>query len=338
MYVKRKAALFLSLFTLLTFSSYLVAIDPLPSWNDGQAKRTIIQFVEEVTKEESKNYVPPHERIATFDEDGTLWVEQPAYTQFFFTVDSIKSQANKHPEWKDKEPYKSIIEGNRDLLEIFTLQDIEKLVVVTHSGMSVEIFHQLVSSWLDKAVHPRFKVPFTELVYQPMLELMHYLRDNEFDVYIASGGGQEFIRAFAQKVYGIPPSHVIGTAGKVKYEYREGRPVLIKLPDLMFVNDKDGKPEGINLMIGKRPLAAFGNSIGDQQMLEWTQGNPRKNLQLLVHHDDAVREYAYGPDSKIGTFSNELMAEAQKQRWIVVSMKNDWRVIFPWEKFPPTTK
>lgn len=318
-------------FCLFFFLFTYLDAEILSSWNDGSAKNAIIKFVEEVTTEGNKSFIPKEERIATFDEDGTLWIEQPMYVQLFFALDQIKLLAPQHPEWRDKEPFKSILSGNKDALNHLDLKDIEQTLAVTHSGMSVEVFHQEVSNWLEKAVHPKFQKPFTELVYQPMLEVIQYLRDNQFDIYIVSGGGQEFIRAFAEKVYNIPPSHVIGTANKVKYEYQNGRPVLLKIPELLFINDKAGKPEGINLVIGKRPIAAFGNSIGDQQMLEWTQGNKRKNLELLVHHDDADREYAYGPESKIGTFSDALMNEAKKQEWIVVSMKKDWKVIFSWQ-------
>jgi hypothetical protein len=283
------------LLTLLCLS--LEAYDPLPSWNEGSAKKRIVDFVNHAVQT-----VPEENRIATFDEDGTLWVEQPAYTEFFFARDTSK----------DVKPGE------------YTKEEVAKLVVETHSGMTVDDFQLQVSKWLETAVHPRFKRPFTELVYQPMLEVMNYLKDNKFSVYIVSGGGQEFIRTFAEKVYGLPPSHVIGSAGKVKYEYREGKPVLMKLPELLFIDDKGGKPEGINLIIGKRPIIAFGNSDGDRQMLEWTNG-----LQILIHHDDAEREYAYGPDSKVGTFSNALMDEALKNKWIVVSMKNDWKTLFP---------
>lgn len=301
----------------------------LPSWNEGFAKNAIIQFVKEVTEKESKDFLPSEERIAVFDEDGTLWVEQPLYTQLFFALDRLKSLAPQHPEWKNMEPFKSILAWDKDNRHNLTLKDIEQVLAVTHAGMSVDAFHREVSDWLDTAVHPRFKKPFTDLVYQPMLEVIQLLRDNQFEVYIVSGGGQEFMRSFAEKVYKIPPSHVIGTAGRVTYEYQNGHPILLRLPEIMLIDDKGGKPEGINLIIGKRPIAAFGNSTGDQQMLEWTQGSEGKSLELLVHHDDAEREYAYGPESKIGTFSDALMNKAKKQGWIVVSMKNDWKVIFP---------
>lgn len=306
--------------------------DDLPSWNEGVVKNSIIQFVKSVTDKKSPSFIPPSDRIAAFDEDGTLWVEQPLYAQLFFALDAIQLQADRHPEWQSQEPFKSILARDQKFLHNLKLEDIEQILAVTHSGMTVEAFHREVVNWLDKAVHPRFKRPFEELVYQPMLELIQFLRANQFDIYIVSGGGQEFIRAFAGKVYGIPPSHVIGTAGKVKYEYEQGKPVLLKQPELLFINDHAGKPEGINLVIGKRPIAAFGNSTGDQQMLEWIQANSQKNLELLVYHDDARREYAYGAESKIGTFSEELKQEANRKKWLIVSMKNDWKVIFPWER------
>jgi phosphoglycolate phosphatase-like HAD superfamily hydrolase len=305
--------------------------DPLPSWNEGAAKHALLQFVREATQEGGENFIPLAERIATFDEDGTLWVEQPLYVELFFVLDRIRSELPKHPEWRDKEPFKSLLMGAK-ALDHLSKEEIVALIVLTHTGMTVDAFHRSVSNWLETAIHPRFKRPFTELVYQPMLEVMQLLREHGFSIYIVSGGGQEFIRAFAQKVYGIPPGNVIGSAGKVKYEYQNGQPVLIKLPEIMFIDNREGKPEGINLIVGKRPVAAFGNSIGDQQMLEWTQAGKGKNLELLVHHDDPEREYAYGPESKIGTFSHALMEEAKGRHWIVVSMKKDWKVIFPWQQ------
>jgi phosphoglycolate phosphatase-like HAD superfamily hydrolase len=311
-----KKHLKICLLFLLLVSVQLKA-DPLPSWNNGPTKNSLIQFVREATEKGHPHFIPIEERIAAFDEDGTLWVEQPLYTQFFFALETLKSLAAQHPKWENQEPFKSILSGNKEVIQNLTLPEMEQILVVTHTGMTVEAFHK------------QFKKPFTELVYQPMLELIQFLRSHQFEIYIVSGGGQEFMRAFAQKVYGIPPSHVIGTAGKVKYDYQNGRPVLVKTPELLFVDDKEGKPEGINLVIGQRPVAAFGNSIGDQQMLEWTQAGSRKSLQVLIHHDDAQREYAYGPESKIGTFSDALMA---KQRgWIVVSIKKDWNRIFSWQ-------
>lgn len=302
--------------------------DPLPSWNEGQSKQTIIQFINNTTTVGSKDYITPEDRIAVFDQDGTLWIEQPIYTQFFFAIDTIKDLASKNPEWKNKQPYQTILEGNLEKIKNFTIQEIEKIIVVSHANMTVEGFKEYVQSWLSKAVHPRFKRPYTELIYQPMLEVIKYFKAHGYKVYIVSGGGQEFIRTYSEKVYGVPPEQIIGTAGKVKYEYQNGKPDLFKLPEVLFIDDKNGKPEAINLFIGKLPVAAFGNSDGDQQMLEWSQSSKGKSLQLLVHHDDPVREYKYDADSKVGTFSQILMEEAKKKNWIVVSMKNDWKVVF----------
>lgn len=307
------------------------AEDPLPSWNEGPAKKGIIQFVEGAVKKDSQTYIPPEERIATFDQDGTLWVEQPLYTQLFYALDTLKKQAVKDPSIAKQEPMKSLLAGDTALFTNLSEKEIAGIIIKTHTGMSEKEFIGSVSEWLSKALHPRYKKPFTELVYQPMLEVIKYLKGNSFDVYIVSGGGQEFIRAYAERVYGIPPQNVIGTAGKVKYEYRDGNPVLTKIPEILYINDKAGKPEGINLIIGRQPVAAFGNSTGDKEMLEWTQAGKGNRLELLVHHDDPDREYDYGPDSKIGTFPTELINFANQHKWIVVSMKNDWKVIFPFE-------
>jgi phosphoglycolate phosphatase-like HAD superfamily hydrolase len=303
--------------------------DPLPSWTDGPAKQAIVAFVNATTDKASPKFVPPEERIATFDQDGTLWVEQPIYTQVTFAIERVAALASKHPEWKEQEPFKAILTRDREAMAKFTLQDIEKIIAVTHSGMTVEEFQAIVKDWLAKAEHPRFKRPYTECIYQPMLEVMQHLRANGYKTYIVTGGGQEFVRVFAERVYGVPPEQVIGSAGKVKYEYgKDDKPLLVKLPEVLLLDDTTGKPEAINLIIGRRPVAAFGNSIGDQQMLEWTQAGDGARLMMLVHHDDAEREYAYGPDSKIGTFSEALMTEAKKRGWTVISMKNDWKRIF----------
>ena len=303
---------------------------PLPSWNDTASKKAIVEFVEKVTREDSSDFVKPEERIATFDNDGTLWVEQPNYTQVTFAIDEVIAKAPQHPEWRETEPFKSILAHDREAMLRFSIQDFEKVVAVTHSGMSVQQFQEIVKKWLAQAKHPRFKRPYTECVYQPMIELMRYLRANGFKIYIVTGGGQEFVRAFAERVYGVPPEQVVGSMGKVNYEYdKEGRPELIKLPEVLLIDDKTGKPEGINMVIGRRPQGAFGNSTGDQQMLEYTGAGDGARLMMLVHHDDAKREYAYGPESKIGTFSDALMAEAKKKGWTVISMKDDWKTIFP---------
>jgi hypothetical protein len=306
--------------------------DPLSSWNDGPAKKAIIDFVQVTTDKSNPKFVPPAERIATFDNDGTLWVEQPMYFQFLFALDRVKTLAPNHPEWKDKEPFASLLKG--DLKEALAGGERAMLEIVmsTHAGMSTEDFEQIVKDWLATAKHPKTKKPYTEMVYQPMIELLTYLRANGFKTFIVSGGGIEFMRPWTEKVYGIPPEQVVGSSIKTKYEMGSGKPVLLRLPEINFVDDKTGKPVGINEHIGRRPVAAFGNSDGDQQMLEWTQAGSGARLMMLVHHDDAVREYAYGAESKIGTFSDALMAEAKKNGWTVISMKNDWKRIFAWEQ------
>jgi phosphoglycolate phosphatase-like HAD superfamily hydrolase len=316
--------------TIVWSARVLAQADPLSSWNDTAPKKAIIDFVERVTKAGSADFVKPEERIATFDNDGTLWVEQPNYTQVTFAIDEVVAKAPQHPEWREAEPFKSILAHDREAMERFSIQDFEKVVAVTHSGMTVQQFQEIVKKWLAQAKHPRFKRPYTECVYQPMLELMQYLRANGFKTYIVTGGGQEFVRAFAWPTYGVPPEQVVGSMGKVKYEYdKEGKPELIKLPEVLLIDDKTGKPEGINMVIGRRPQGAFGNSTGDQQMLEYAGAGDGARLMMLVHHDDAKREYAYGAESKIGTFSDALMAEAKKKGWIVISMRDDWKTIFP---------
>lgn len=305
--------------------------DPLPSWNEGAAKSAILKFIKNTTEEGNQAYVQPEKRLAAFDQDGTLWVEQPLYVQLFFTIDRIKALAADHPEWKQEEPFKSILEENPEALSQLTEPYIEKIVAVTHSGMTVDAFHEVVRQWLKTAVHPKFKVAFTSLVYQPMLEVLQFFSDHGYKNYIFSGGGQEFMRAYASEVYKIPLERIVGSTSKVKYTYKDGDPTLIKLPELLFIDDKQGKAESINLFLGQRPGAAFGNSIGDQQMLEWTQAGNGLNLEVLIHHDDAEREYLYGENSKIGTFSTALMEEAKKWNWIVVSMKKDWKILFPWQ-------
>ena len=316
--------------TIVCCACAVAQTDPLPSWNDTPAKKAIVDFVERTTTQGSPDFVKPEDRIATFDNDGTLWVEQPIYTQVTFAIDEVVAMAPQHPEWREREPFKSILAQDRAAMLKFSIQDFEKVVAVTHSGMTVQQFLEIVKRWLAEAKHPRFKRPYTECVYQPMLELMRYLRNNGFKTYIVTGGGQEFVRAFSGQVYGVPPEQVIGSMGKVKYQYdKNGNPELIKLPQVLLVDDKTGKPEGINMVIGSRPQAAFGNSTGDQQMLEYTGAGDGARLMMLVHHDDAEREYAYGAESKIGTFSEALMDEAKKKGWIVISMKDDWKTIFP---------
>ena len=313
------------------------AADPLPSWNDGSARRAIVEFVSATTDKSSPKYVEPEDRIATFDQDGTLWVSHPLYTQAMFALDRVRELAHKHPEWKNKEPFKAVIAGDREAIAKFSESDWEVIVAATHAGMTNEAFQEIVKQWLATAKHPRFKRPYTELVYQPMIEVMDYLRANGFKTYIVTGGGQEFVRVYSKRVYGIPPEQVVGSSILTKYEYRDGKPVLMREPKVFFVDDHAGKAIGINLFIGKRPYAAFGNSGGDREMLEWTTAGEGARLAMLVLHDDAEREYAYGPagglpDTKVGTFSQALMDEAKKSGWIVILMKNDWKRVFAFEQ------
>jgi phosphoglycolate phosphatase-like HAD superfamily hydrolase len=328
--VKPLALLALSL-AFLAFPKNAQADDPLPSWSDGGAKQSIVDFVGKVTKSGSPDFLPPEERIATFDNDGTLWCEQPMYFQLLFALDRVKALAPQHPEWKTKEPFASLLKGDLNAALAGGERTMLEIIVVTHAGMTTADFEQIVKDWIATAKHPKFKRPYTECVYQPMIELLAYLRANGFKTFIVSGGGIEFMRPWTEKVYGIPPEQVVGSSIKTKYEWRNGKPVLMRLPEMNFIDDKTGKPVGINSHIGRRPIAAFGNSDGDQQMLEWTQAGSGARLMMLVHHDDAVREFAYGSESKIGTFSDALMAEAKKNAWTVISMKDDWKVIFPFE-------
>jgi phosphoglycolate phosphatase-like HAD superfamily hydrolase len=310
--------------------------DPLGSWNDGAAKRAVMDFVHATTDRTSPDFVPPEDRIATFDQDGTLWVEHPLYTQAMFALERVHALAPHHPDWKTKEPFRSILSGNPEALAHLTEKDWMAIIIATHAGMSTEAFLTLVTAWLATARHPRFNRLYTELVYQPMLEVMDYLRANQFRTYIVTGGGVEFVRAYAQRIYGVPPEQVIGSSIATKYEVVDGKPMLMRLPKPFFVDDGPGKPIGINMFIGKRPYAAFGNSSGDAEMLAWTQAGAGRRLEMLVHHDDAVREYAYGPggdlpDTSVGTFPQALIEQAKKGGWTVISMKTDWKRIFAFE-------
>lgn len=329
MFEHRWVSLWIALSILLSCGNIFALDDPLPSWNEGTAKNAILQYVKETTQEKDPNYIIPEERIATFDQDGTLWVEQPLYPQFVFILDRIKALAPQHPEWQEEEPFKSILAGEAgSLFQKASMKQMSAIFSAAQTDITTEQYAEIVKAWVKTAIDPKFKKHYTDLVYQPMIEVINLFKKNGFKVYIVSGSGQDFIRTYSEEIYGIPPEQVIGTAEKTSYTYLNGKPVLMKLPQLFFTDDKRGKPEGINLVIGRRPVAAFGNSVGDQQMLEWTQAGKGKRLEMLVHHDDAVREYAYGPESKIGTFSEALMAEAKERGWIVISMKNDWKVIF----------
>jgi phosphoglycolate phosphatase-like HAD superfamily hydrolase len=312
-----------------------LADDPLPSWNEGRNKQAILDFVAAATDEASDDFVPTPDRIATFDQDGTLWVEQPLYTQSVFALDRIRTLAPDHPDWETTQPFSAVLSGNEQAIAAFTGQDWGKIFGVTNTGLSVDAFLASAREWLATARHPRFDRRYTELVYQPMLEVMALLRGNGFRTYIVSGGGQQFIRSYAEAVYGIPPEQIIGTTFETAYEIGDdGVPVLMMQPVIQLNDDKAGKPEDIDLVIGRRPVAAVGNSTGDQQMLEWTGAGHRARLMMLVYHDDAAREYAYGPagglpNSAIGTFTDALMTEATARGWFVISMKDDWNRIFP---------
>jgi hypothetical protein len=336
-----KSALMKFLLALLLLTNAAFAADPLPSWNDGPKKQGIISFVDKVTKEGSPAFVPPAERIATFDNDGTLWCEQPLPVQLYFALDRVKALAPQHPEWKTKEPFASLLKGDLKTALAGGDRALLEIVMATHTGMTTVEFEQIVKDWIATAKHPKTGKLYTEMVYQPMLELLAYLRANGFKNYIVSGGGIEFMRPWTENVYGIPPEQVIGSSIKTNFEMRDGKPVLVRLPQLNFNDDKGGKPVGINQHIGRRPIAAFGNSAGDEQMLEYTQGGSSARFMLLVLHDDAVREYAYGPAKglphvKLGAFTQAVYDKAQKEGWTVVSMKDDWKQVFPFERSPVT--
>jgi phosphoserine phosphatase len=316
----------------LSFLTALLATaaaqDPLPSWNGTAPKRAITTFVEKVTKEGSPEFVPASERIAVLDNDGTLWAEQPMYFQAFFIFDRIKALAPQHPEWKDQEPFASVLKGDVKAALAGGEHALLEMAMATHAGMTTEEFEKIVSDWIATAKHPKSGKLYTEMVYQPMLELLAYLRANGFKSFIVSGGGIEFMRPWSEKVYGIPPEQVIGSSIKTKFEVRDGKPVIVRLPELNFIDDKAGKPAAIQHHIGRRPVMAFGNSDGDFQMLEWTTAGKGARFALIVHHDDADREWAYDRESHIGKLSRGL-DEAPARSWTVVSMKDDWKTIHP---------
>jgi phosphoserine phosphatase len=313
------------------------SVDPLPSWNDGPGKQAIVAFVHDTTDPASPKYVMPEDRIATFDQDGTLWVEHPMYTQVIYCLERVPAVVAATPELANVEPFKTVLSGNREAMAKLSMDDILKIVAATITGMSVEQFQAEAKQWLQSARNPRWSRPYTDLTYLPMIELLKYVRANGYKTYIVTGGGQDFVRVYSEQVYGIPPEQVVGTAGATQYGYdKDGKPVLTKEPQLLLNDDNAGKPEGIHLMIGRRPYAAFGNSTGDRQMLEYTGAGGGTRLMMLVLHDDAVREYAYGPaqgfsDTKVGSFTQVLYDEANKNGWIVISMKGDWKRIFAFE-------
>lgn len=305
--------------------------DPLPSWNDGPAKRAVVRFVERVTAPGSADHVPEPDRIAVFDNDGTLWAEQPMYVQLAFVIDRVKALAPQHPEWRDKQPFKAVLEGDLKAALAGGEHALLDLVMATHAGMTTDEFERHVRDWLATAKHPRFGRPYTDLVYQPMLELLAYLRANGFKTYVVSGGGIEFMRPWSAQIYGIPPERVIGSSIKTRFELRNGSPVLVRLPEADFINDKAGKPVGIHKFVGRRPIAAFGNSDGDLEMLQWTAAGEGPRLCLLVHHTDTGREWAYDRASSIGRLDKAL-DEAERRGWAVVDMSQDWRRLFPFEQ------
>ena len=326
-----------TLFSMTAQAQATASGGPLTSWNDGPARQAIIDFVRATTDQGNPKFVPPEDRVATFDQDGTLWVEHPIYSQVVYCLDRVPAVVEQKPELKKIEPFKTVLSGNRDAIAKLSLHDLEAILVATLTGMPVDAFEAEANKWLATARHPRWNRLYTELVYQPMLDVQQYLRDNGYKTYIVTGGGQDFVRVYAQRVYGIPPEQVVGTMGGTKFSYdKNGKPFLTKEPKLLLNDDKAGKPEGIHLMIGRRPHAAFGNSDGDREMLEYTGAGDGARLMMLVLHDDAQREYAYGParglpDTKVGAFSPALDAEAKKNGWTVISMKGDWKRIFPFD-------
>ena len=305
----------------------------LPSWNEGETRLAIVDFVERVTDPASPAYVTPSERIAVFDNDGNLWAEQPLYFQLLFALDRVGALADQHPEWRDTEPFRAILERDREALASISEHELVEIVMATHAGMTTDEFDAIVSDWLATATHPRVGVPYTELVYQPMLELLTYLRDHEFKTFIVSGGGMDMIRSFAERVYGIPPEQVVGSAGELEFSLVEGIPTLTKTPGINFVDDKAGKPVGIRRFIGRRPIFASGNSDGDLQMLQYTAPGDRTAFGLVLHHDDGEREWAYDRESHVGRLDVAL-DEAAERGWAVISMKDDWSKIFPSPDLP----
>src|SRR5262245_11282045 len=327
------------LLSLLLFTGPLAGQDdPLPSWNDGPTKTTLVNFVKATTDKSSPRYVLAEQRIATFDQDGTLWVEHPMYTQVIYCLERVPSLIKEKPELKDREPFKTVLSGKREAIARLPMKELEEILAATLTGMSVDDFQAEVKKWLASAKHPRYDRPYTDLAYQPMLELLKYFRAHGYKTYIVTGGGQDFVRVYSEQVYGIPPQQVVGTAGGTKYGYdKSGKPFLTKEPKLLLNDNDAGKPEGIHLLIGRRPVAAFGNSTGDQQMLEYTTSGEGARLGMLVLHDDATREFAYGParglpDSKVGAFTESLYDEAKKKGWSVISVKDDWKRLFSFEK------
>jgi phosphoglycolate phosphatase-like HAD superfamily hydrolase len=335
--MKTKAFFAWVLCAIASLHAVAAAEEPLPSWNEGPAKKAIVDFVAATTVQRSPHFVPAAERVAAFDQDGTLWVEKPMYTQVIYCLDHVAPLVKERPELKDKEPFKTVLSGDRDAIAKLSMKELEEIIIATLSGMSVDDFRAEVKKWLATAIHPRWNRSYTELTYQPMQEVLRFLRANGYRTYIVTGGGQDFVRVFAEQTYNIPPEQVVGAAEETKFGYnKHGKPFLMKEPKLLLNDNFAGKPEGIHLMIGRRPYAAFGNSTGDRQMLEYTKAGSGARLAMLVLHDDAKREYAYGPanglpPSKVGTFTQALYDEAKKDNWTVISVKNDWKRIFSFD-------
>ena len=324
----RLGIVLLTLLLIVFASGSAFAKDPLPSWNDGPAKKAILEFITAVTDEKGKDYVEPAERIATFDNDGTLWVESPMYTQALFAFDRVKELAPQHPEWKTKQPFKGVLEGDMKAVGASGMKGMMEIVMATHSGMTAAEFEQEVFHWLTTTKQPRFKRPYTELIYQPQLELLDYLRANGFRTFIVSGGGMAFMRPISEKLYGIPPEQVVGSSVVAEFQNKDGKPVLVRQPKINFINDKAGKPVGIYQHIGRRPILAFGNADADMQMIEYTMAGDGRRLGLFVHHTDAEREYAYDRKSHVGTLDKAL-DRAAAEGWVIVDMKKDWKKVFP---------
>lgn len=307
-----------------------VATDPLPSWNDGKVKKAIMDYVNDVTNTASANFIEVPDRIATFDNDGTLWSEQPIYFQLFFAIDRVKAMADDNPQWKDQEPFKSVLNNDMESLQKQGMNGLLEIVMTTHSGINTDEFENMVNKWISEAKHPIKNQLFTDLVFQPMLELLDYLRDHNFKVFIVSGGGIEFMRPWTERVYGIPKDQVVGSSIQTEYNYNDGSPVINRLAKFDLIDDKEGKPVGINRYIGRKPVFACGNSDGDLQMLRWADANKLKSFKLYVHHTDSIREWAYDRKAHIGTFDKGL-DEAQQKGWSIIDMKNDWKHIYPFE-------
>ena len=322
--------LFAALLYLATVNA-LASQDVLPSWRDGPRKQAIQQFVAQVTDPNSRSYVRPEERVAVFDNDGTLWSEQPIYFQLAFAIDRVRALAPQHPEWKTQQPFKAVLDNDMKALAASGAEGLTQLLLASHAGMTTREFSTMVTEWIQGARHPRFKRPYTDLVFQPMLELLAYLRHHGFKTYIVSGGGLTFMRPWMEQVYGIPPEQVVGTRIKTQFAMRHGKPVLVRLPEYAFINDKAGKPVAIQQFIGRRPLAAFGNSDGDLQMLQWTAAGPGDRFMMVIHHTDADREWSYDRQSPVGRLDKAL-DEAQARGWTVVDMKRDWKVIYPFQR------